>query len=110
MGPGTPVITGAHGVWNNSWSPAFAVGPADGSSNPDSGDGQLGYVGVSSMFQVQPKPTNSANCGLASSAHSGLIVVGLGDGSVRNVRSPVDPLTVWWPLVTPAQGDIPGNF
>jgi len=97
----------AHGAWNNSYSPIFAVGPANASANwSDIGNGQSGYVGTSAMFQVAPKP---ANCGLASGSHTGAIVVGLGDGSVRTLSAGTSAAT-WWALLTPNGGDQPTDF
>ena len=99
----------AHGAWNYAYSPVFAVGPVDGSANwPDIGDGQSGYVGPTAMFQMSPRPV--ANCGLASGAHSGTLVVAMGDGSVRGLSASVDPTAVWWRVLTPAQGDIPSDY
>lgn len=99
----------AHGAWNYSYSPVFAVGPADGLSQwSDIGDGQSGYVGATAMFQIAPKPV--ANCGLASGAHSGTLVVAMGDGSVRGLSASVDPTTVWWRILTPSQGDLPTDY
>ena len=99
----------AHGAWNNSYSTVFGVGPADGASNwTNIGDSQSGYVGASSMFQVAPKPV--ANCGLASGPHTGTLLVCMGDGSVKNLSSTVDAATVWWRILTPAAGDLPGDY
>ena len=67
--------------------------------------GSQGYVGARSMFLVQPKPTGIM--GKASSPHTGGIIAGLGDGSVRFFSANVDPTTVWWRSLTPAQGDLP---
>jgi prepilin-type N-terminal cleavage/methylation domain-containing protein len=99
----------AHGAWNYSYSPAFAVGPANGATNwSDIGNGQSGYVGSTAMFQLNPKPV--PNCGLASGAHSGTLTVAMGDGSVRGLSASVDPTAVWWRILTPAQGDIPTDY
>jgi len=99
----------AHGGWNNTWSPLFAYGSADGTTPYNSGmsDGQTGYVGPASKFQLVPKV---ADCGLASSAHTGSMNVGLGDGSVRALTSSVDPTLAWWPLCTPNGGEMIGEF
>ena len=43
-----------------------------------------------------------------SSAHTGGVLVGLCDGSVRSV-SPAVSYTTWWAVVTPAGGDVVGN-
>jgi len=99
----------AHGGWNNTWSPLFAYGSANGATPYNSGmsDGQTGYVGPASKFQLQPR---NADCGLANGPHTGAMNVGLGDGSVRALSSGIDPTNVWWPLCTPNQGDLIANF
>ena len=43
----------------------------------------------------------------ASTAHTGGIQVGMGDGSVRNVGQSITPFT-WWAAVTPAGGETLG--
>jgi prepilin-type N-terminal cleavage/methylation domain-containing protein len=85
---------------NNSfkWLPLFA--------------NQLGWgngaVGPGSTFQVQPSPYTSAaacNPALASTPHTGGILVCLGDGSVRFVSSGVSGDT-WWAACTPNGGEV----
>ncbi len=71
-------------------------------------DGTNWYTGVNSLFIVQPRNiTQQGDCdrGVASGFHSGGIVVGLGDGSVRLVRQGMDPLT-WWSALTPSGGEV----
>ena len=46
---------------------------------------------------------------LASTGHDAIQVV-MFDGSVRTISGNVSPTGVWWPLLTPDGGDIPGNF
>ena len=48
------------------------------------------------------------NGGRASSMHSGTVLVGMGDGSVRGVSSGVSGPT-WWAAITPAAGDLLAN-
>jgi len=100
----------AHGGWNNSWSPLFAYGSADGNSDYNSGmDAGQGYVGSRSKFLVQPTPASSANTiGLASSPHTGGINASLADGSVRNISAGVS-VTTWWFACTPAGGEVLGS-
>jgi prepilin-type N-terminal cleavage/methylation domain-containing protein len=94
----------AHGGWNNSWSPLVAYGSADGTADYNSGmDAGKGYVGSRSMFVMQPIGV----IGLASGSHTGGILVGMGDGSVRMLNSGVDVNATWWPLLTPNRGDLP---
>jgi prepilin-type N-terminal cleavage/methylation domain-containing protein len=66
-------------------------------------------TGPAYSFQPQPKGV-PANCdgGLASSPHTGGIVVGMGDGSVHFVSNSVSPAT-WWAAMTPAGGEVLGS-
>ena len=95
----------AHGGWNNTWSPVFAYGSADGTTSFNHGmsGSQFGYVGAGSVFQIA---TGSVipDCGKASSPHSAGINAALGDGSVRFITSSVTG-TTWWAACTPARGD-----
>jgi prepilin-type N-terminal cleavage/methylation domain-containing protein len=75
-------------------------------------DGTRWYTGVNSKpttFGIPGANTTAGPCdrGLASSPHTGLIVVGLGDGSVRNVSAAVTAQT-WWAALTRAGGDLLG--
>jgi prepilin-type N-terminal cleavage/methylation domain-containing protein len=67
------------------------------------------YVGAESMFRSGiPSPnTTAGRCdrGRASSAHTGIICVGMGDGSVRTLAQSMDPLT-WWATLTPSGGEV----
>jgi prepilin-type N-terminal cleavage/methylation domain-containing protein len=76
------------------WLPAFAV----------SQWGPTAY-GPASKWQQQPLPFLT-NCDInrAASPHSGVIVVALGDASVRTLSSGMSPNT-WWAAVTPSDGD-----
>jgi prepilin-type N-terminal cleavage/methylation domain-containing protein len=61
-------------------------------------------------FQVKPNPFNDINrClfYLPSTAHTGAMVVGLGDGSVRMVSQGISAPS-FWAASTPANGDLPG--
>ncbi|VTT98313.1 Uncharacterized protein OS=Blastopirellula marina DSM 3645 GN=DSM3645_20902 PE=4 SV=1: N_methyl: SBP_bac_10 [Gemmataceae bacterium] len=102
----------AHGGWDPTYAPVFAVGPADGATQwePLSTTGsqpQNGRVGAKAMFQVR---ATRADCGVASGMHTGTLVVAMGDGSVRGVSDSVNVSSVWWPLLTPARGDVPGDY
>jgi len=46
--------------------------------------------------------------GRASGMHTGVVIVAMGDGSVRSVGSGVTAAT-WWAAITPAAGDILGS-
>jgi prepilin-type N-terminal cleavage/methylation domain-containing protein len=96
----------AHGGWNNAWSPLIAYGSADGASDYNSGmDTGTGSVGSRSMFVMTPL----GEIGKASGNHTGSIVVGLGDGSVRSISSSVSVTATWWPMLTANRGDIAVN-
>jgi hypothetical protein len=61
------------------------------------------------MFLVSPKGPNTTSgpCdrGVASGSHTGGIVVGMGDGSVRFVAQSIDP-NKWWFSLTPQGGEV----
>jgi prepilin-type N-terminal cleavage/methylation domain-containing protein len=65
-------------------------------------------IGPGSKFQVQPTPF-LGNCDptRAATAHSGGIVVGLADGSVRTLAPSMSGDT-WWAAVTPRGGEVLG--
>jgi prepilin-type N-terminal cleavage/methylation domain-containing protein len=73
----------------DNWQPMFA-----------------GYAtGPASMFQVQPMPFSSSACNptVAQTGHTGGMVVGLADGSVRLVTQGTSG-TTWWLAVVPNDG------
>jgi prepilin-type N-terminal cleavage/methylation domain-containing protein len=78
--------------WTSTWGPYFNV--------------RLG--GPTYSPQIKPTPFNT-NCEyrLPSSPHTGVINVGLGDGSTRSVSSGVSAAT-WWAACTPAGGETLG--
>jgi len=71
-----------------------------------------GYItGAATKFQSNPRwAGTSADCDfrLATQVGSGVILVGLGDGSVRGVTSGVSGQT-WWSAMTPAAGEVLGS-
>ena len=81
-----------HGDWNLDWMPAFMTYNAQG---PNVG------------FQVAPTVAQ-CNRFKASSAHSGGMNVGLGDGSVRFVTQGMSPTTFWY-ACTPRGGEVLAN-
>jgi len=97
----------AHGSWNHSWAPGFAVSNSTGGGLGNVGDGQTGYGGAASKPLIKPV---IANCGLPASAHTGSINICMGDGSVRGMSGSVDGATVWWPLCTPNGGETVANY
>jgi prepilin-type N-terminal cleavage/methylation domain-containing protein len=69
-----------------------------------------GYdYGPTSKFQSQPNPY-LGNCDptLASTSHTGGILVCMGDASARSVSNAISGQT-WWSACTPAASDILGN-
>jgi prepilin-type N-terminal cleavage/methylation domain-containing protein len=59
---------------------------------------------------MPPMAGGAANCngGIASSFHTGGVVVGLGDGSVRFVAQGISTFT-WWYAMTPNGGEVLGS-
>jgi prepilin-type N-terminal cleavage/methylation domain-containing protein len=78
-----------------------------------SNDNNATYTGTAWVPQIQPTggtPGRPARCRgeLPSSPHTGGIMVGLGDGSVRFVASGISGVT-WWAAMTPNQGETLGS-
>ena len=65
------------------------------------------YTHGSLPFQIQPVPGNCDPQVLAS-PHTGTMLVGLGDGSVRGV-SPSISTTTWLNVCIPDSGQVPGS-
>ncbi len=84
------------------FGPAFAIRAFEAIGAPDA-------IGEGSIFQVQPTPF-LGNCDptRASTAHTGGILVGLADGSVRTLAPSMSGAT-WWAAVTPAGGEVLGS-
>jgi len=76
---------------DQSWTPSFASFTNN----------------TNSMFQVQPT-TATCNPKLASTPHAGVILVGLGDGSIRGVSGSIT-LPTWWAAIDPADGSVLGS-
>jgi prepilin-type N-terminal cleavage/methylation domain-containing protein len=64
-------------------------------------------IGPGSRFQVQPKE-GSCDPTRTATAHTGGIVVGLADGSVRSLAPSMSGET-WWAAVTPSGGEVLGS-
>jgi prepilin-type N-terminal cleavage/methylation domain-containing protein len=82
--------------------PAFALGLWVSKGAPNA-------IGPGSIFQVQPSPF-LGNCDptRASTAHTGGILVGMVDGSVRTLAPSLSGVT-WWAAVTPSGGEVLGS-
>jgi prepilin-type N-terminal cleavage/methylation domain-containing protein len=85
-----------------AFQPGFAIAALVGRGAPNA-------IGPGSIFQVQPTPF-LGNCDptRASTSHSGGIVVGMADGSVRTLSAAISGVT-WWAAVTPSGGEILGS-
>ena len=85
----------------SAWHPSFAVGTA------------APFIGPLSKWQQQPLPflqTIPILCrpGMAQAPHSGVMVVALGDASVRNLSAGMSGNT-WWFACTPAGNEVLGS-
>ncbi len=99
-----------HGAWNVAYMPIFAYGSRNGMTNYDVGSSLAGVVGPNSKFQNIPMKSWSTQCnpGLAQQIHTGSMLVGMGDGSVRGVSNSLDANT-WWAATTPMGGEVLGG-
>jgi len=99
-----------HGAWNAAYMPIFAYGSRNGATGYSANSNLVGVVGPASKFQSIPQTTWSTQCnpGLAQQIHTGTMLVGLGDGSVRGVSNGIDPNT-WWMACTPSGGEVLGS-
>jgi prepilin-type N-terminal cleavage/methylation domain-containing protein/prepilin-type processing-associated H-X9-DG protein len=110
--------TSANGGFPNvNGAPIFAYGPAISGSpygydstvagTPSNTANQQGFVG-SAPLSLPVEKAVVANCGKASTYHTGSLNIGLADGSVRNLAPDVSA-GVWAQLCTPA-GDVTPDF
>jgi prepilin-type N-terminal cleavage/methylation domain-containing protein len=84
------------------FQPGFCIAALVAHGAPDA-------IGPESFFQVRPTPF-LGNCDptRASTGHTGGIVAGLADGSVRTLAASMSHDT-WWHAVTPAGGEVLGS-
>jgi prepilin-type N-terminal cleavage/methylation domain-containing protein len=82
-----------------AFQPGFAIPALVARGAPDA-------IGPKSIFQVSPEPF-LGNCDptRAATSHAGGIVVGLADGSARNLAADMN-IDTWWAAVTPAGGEV----
>src|SRR5262249_34846294 len=78
-----------HGAWNIPYMATFADGKPDGSAGYAANSGYFGVVGPSSRFQIIPQSSTACNPMMTQQIHPGVILVGIGDGSVRAVSNTV---------------------
>jgi prepilin-type N-terminal cleavage/methylation domain-containing protein len=69
---------------------------------------------AAALFVVQPNQQSwpqwsccASQCGVGVSPHTGGIMAGMGDGSVRLVAQGISPIT-WWYALTPSGGEVLG--
>jgi prepilin-type N-terminal cleavage/methylation domain-containing protein len=104
--PGTPY--GGASAWaeapDEDATPVFSVSRFP---SAPSLPGAIPSTGPATHFQVQPLPYASNRCQywVPQTARAGGILVGLADGSARNVAAGVSSAT-WWAACTPAGGDM----
>ncbi len=84
---------------NSVWRPAF---------NFTGSKGTLPNYAAAIKFQVQPHYINNCNINAAQGIHTGGIMLGLGDGSVRFLSAGVTDVT-WQRAVDPRDGTPLGN-
>ncbi len=90
-------------LWADStlpWRPIMCHNSPDKSVAP-------GYAPCR-LFQVQPRAFDTCDPSRGQSSHTGGMMVGLGDGSVRFVQAGVSP-TTWASACDPRDGAVPGN-
>jgi prepilin-type N-terminal cleavage/methylation domain-containing protein len=84
---------------NSVWRPAF---------NMTGSKGTVTNYAALPLFQVQPHYLNNCNIGQAQGIHTGGIMVGLGDGSVRFLSAGTS-LSTWQRATDPREGGVLGN-
>lgn len=104
------VLNGGTQTWGSLWADANSIwrpGYNLGTAGSKSASGIAAYP-AAMMFQVQPHYLNNCTPWTAQGIHSGGILVGLGDGSVRFVRGSVSP-TTWARVNDPRDGIVVGD-
>jgi prepilin-type N-terminal cleavage/methylation domain-containing protein len=95
-----------HGAWNMPYMPQFAYGNPQGTQGYKNSSGIEGVVGPGSLFQTVPPESTLCNPMMTQAVHpGGLLLAGMGDGSVRTISSGVSG-TTWWSSVTPSEGEV----
>lgn len=108
---GTFASLWGHGGWNLSYMSLFAAGNRGGTAGYGVAPGVAsvnGVVGANSRFQTIPQSSTQCNPALTQMIHTGGMLVGLGDGSVRSVASGVSGAT-WWQAQTTSGGEVLGS-
>jgi len=86
---------------NSVWRPGFNLASAGPKNNV------TGYV-AARLFQVRPHYVNNCDVSLPQGLHTGGIMVGLGDGSIRFVSGSVTAAT-WAQATDPQDGTVLGS-
>lgn len=108
-----PAANGNNFNGSTQWADRFAVYSGAfiafyPSPNPTPASDLVNY-GTSGMFQMQPNPWQTAcKACIASSNHTGGIMAGLGDGSVRLCNQNMS-VTTWWMALVPEDGNTLGS-
>ena len=96
------------GTWGSLWADANSVWRPGFNLGGSKGGGGLSTYPASPKFQVQPHYFNNCNPVVPQTPHTGGILVGLGDGSVRLLNGGMDPVT-WARAADPRDGGVNGN-
>jgi prepilin-type processing-associated H-X9-DG protein len=90
----------------NNFVPAFAVTVPYQNHSPI----DTGFARAPAMFQVRPTPYTTACDGRLASTPHDLMNVLFADGSTRALSGSIDPVSVWWALLTPRGGEVVPAF
>lgn len=101
--PGGEGVLWGHGGWNPPWMSLFAQRFANGTSPPS-----INNPGSMLPPMRRTNPGNGCQNERATALSTGGCLVGMGDGSVRNVSMNVNP-TTWISALTPATGEVLGS-
>ena len=86
---------------NSVWRPGFNLGTSK------NGSGLTAYP-ASPKFQVQPNYVNNCNFQVPQGIHTGGVMLGLGDGSVRFLSGSIADAT-WAAATDPREGSVLGS-
>jgi prepilin-type N-terminal cleavage/methylation domain-containing protein len=84
-----------------------ATNQQGGGLSPLRANSYVKYVHGSLPFQIQPRP-GTCDPQVLASPHTGVMILGLGDGSVRTLSSGISTAT-WLTVCIPDSGTVPGS-
>jgi prepilin-type N-terminal cleavage/methylation domain-containing protein len=87
-------------AYNMDYTPAFGF-------TSTSGTMAAAYLPANQVALDKPF---AADCGLASSPHTGGIIVGMGDGSARAIAPETFGTVIWWQLLEAGSSVTPADF